>query len=220
MPVATLLLIAVTIVISLIGFSNPDLLRTYLLDVQAVLRHGEHARAVTSGFFHKDWQHLAFNMFSLFFFGGAVERVGGVPLLLAVYMSAIIGGSVLALFLHRKEEYFALGASGGVCGVIFAAIFFAPGMRILILPIPIPIPASVYAVIFIVGSAYAAKVKRDNVGHDAHLGGALVGLLAATLFNPAIVLSNPVLYGIVMVGGIAGVVYLARHSGSSDFGRW
>lgn len=216
----TLILIAMTVLISMSAFTNPGLLATYVLDVQAILRHREHARIVTSGFFHNDWQHLAFNMFSLFFFGAAVEAAAGVAVFLAIYLGAIVGGSVLAIFLHRREEYHAVGASGGVCGVIFAAIFYVPGTSVIIFPFPIPIPAAVYAVVFIAGSAYAAKMKRDNVGHDAHLGGALVGLLVATAFHPGIVMQNPLLYAGVMLLGIGGVIYLARQPTQGGPGHW
>ncbi|MFP4282327.1 MAG: rhomboid family intramembrane serine protease [Opitutales bacterium] len=203
----TYVLIAATVITSLMAFSNPAWLQEYVLDVQAV-RRGEHVRLLTSGFLHADGAHLAVNMFSLFFFGALLERVAGPAVLLAVYFGAIVGGGLLALVLHRKEDYRALGASGGVCGVIFAAIFFAPGTAVFIFPIPVPIPSWLYAILFVAYSVYGAKVQRDNVGHDAHLGGALVGLGIATLFAPAIALHNPLLYGAIVLGGIGAMVYL------------
>lgn len=210
--IVTIGIIAVTVLTSMGAFSNPLLFVANVLDVQAVLKRGEHLRIITSGFFHNDWQHLIFNMFSFYFFGSALELHGGIEVLIGVYFSAIVGGSFIALLIHRKEEYRAVGASGGVCGVIFATIFYVPGTSVIIFPVPMPIPAWLYAIVFIGGSVWAGKVRRDNVGHDAHLGGALVGLFVATLFNPAIALGNPLLYGVILIGGIAGVIYLTRTS--------
>lgn len=207
---ATLAVVLLTAVISVIGFSNPLLLRAYVLDTRAVLTGGEYARTITSGFFHTDWGHLIFNMISLYFFGGPLEQAGGTILFLAVYLGSILGGSLLALLMHSREPYLAVGASGGVCGAIFACIFFMPGISVYIFPLPLPIPGVVYAIAFVIFSVYSAKAKRDNIGHDAHLGGALVGLLIATAFEPRIALLSPLLYGAVLLGGIGGVVYLAR----------
>jgi membrane associated rhomboid family serine protease len=209
---ATLAIIILTVLTSMSGFSHPDVQRNYLLDAGAIRRDREWVRLITSGFLHADGFHLGFNMFSLFFFGPVVEQIGGLAVFFAVYLGAIVGGGLLALFLHRHEEYHALGASGGVCGIIFAAIFFEPGMTVLLF-YAIPMPAWLFAVLFIVGSAYGAKAQRDNIGHDAHLGGALVGLLIATAFYPVIVTVNPLLYAFILAGGIGGVIYLARTSG-------
>jgi membrane associated rhomboid family serine protease len=217
--IATLAVVIVTVLTSISAFNNPMLLMSYVLDVQSV-RRGEHIRLISSGFFHNDWQHLIFNMFSLYVFGVELERIGGTVVFLAIYFGAIVGGSILALFIHRKEEYRAVGASGGVCGVIFATIFFAPGMSIYLFPFPFATPAWLFAILFIGFSAYAGKQRRDNIGHDAHLGGALVGLAIGTTFYPAIIGANPLLYAAVMLGGIAGVIYLSRHQGPKGPGRW
>ena len=129
--------------------------------------------------------------------------------LLAVYLASIVGGSVLSLIIHRHDvEYRALGASGGVCGVIFASIFLLPGSSIGFLLFPIAIPAYLYAVIFLVTSFLAHRRRSDNIGHDAHLGGAIVGLLVATAMYPGMVLAEPWMFAIVLAlsGGILAVL--------------
>jgi len=161
---------------------------------------------VTSGFLHGDFMHLLFNMFSFYSFGNYLELYFGWHYIGLIYFSAILGGSVLSLFLQRDHEYRALGASGGVCGIIFAWIFLLPGGGVMIFPIPISIPSSVYAVVFILVSFFGMRRQADNIGHDAHIGGAIIGLLTATALEPGIVRESPVLYGMVM--GISGVLLL------------
>lgn len=218
----TLIIILATVLVSLGGFSNPSLTRAYLLDTQAILRGGEHVRLITSGFLHSDWNHLLFNMISFFFFAPNLEAIpgNGVALLLAVYMGSILGGNLLALLLHRSESYFALGASGGVCGVIFAAILLYPGISVFFFFIPIPIPGWLFALLYVGFTIYGAKVKRDNIGHDAHLGGALFGLVIAALFYPFAATSQPLLFGAILLGGIGGIIYLNKIQRSQTPGRW
>lgn len=222
LPLVTLSLIAATVLVSMAGFSNPSLVRAYLLDTQAILRNGEHARIVSSGFLHGDWNHLLFNMISFYFFAPSLEQIpgNGVALLLAVYMGSIIGGNLLALVLHRTESYFALGASGGVCGVIFASIILYPGMSVFLFLIPIPIPGWLFAVLYVGFTVYGAKAKRDNIGHDAHLGGALVGLVIAAIFYPAAMQTQPLLFGAIVVGGVGGIIYLNKIQKANMPGRW
>jgi membrane associated rhomboid family serine protease len=137
-------------------------------------------------------------MYSLYSFGAAVELFFGPGTFLAIYLASIVGGNLLALLLHRNEDYYALGASGGVCGVIFACIFLVPGSSVQLFFIPVNIPAYVYAVLFMLFSYYGIRAQRGNIGHDAHLGGAIIGLLTATALQPSIIRQNPVLYPVVM----------------------
>lgn len=207
----TIAIIVVTVLSSLIGFRNVGYLQRHLLDVQRVLQKREWPRLLTSGLLHADLSHLFFNMFSLWSFGGAVEACCGWGFLLAVYVAAVLGGSLLALALHRREQYRALGASGGVCGVIYAAIFLVPGTSVVVFPLPIPIPAWLFAILFVVISFAVMRTRIGNIGHDAHLGGALVGLLVATALRPSLVAENPLLFATVVVITVVllGVAYRA-----------
>ncbi len=212
MALLTLTIVAVTVYISWQGFKNPGIMERCVFSTERIFREKEYSRLLTSGFVHADWLHLFFNMFSLFVFGEAIEKSGGAGwfLLGVIYFSSILGGSLLALYLHRHYEYRALGASGGVCGVIFAAIFLHPGMSIYLFPLPIPIPASIYAILFIAGSFWAMRRQVGNIGHDSHLGGAIVGLAVTTLFHPGIIVASPGLYALIMGGSIAILIYLYK----------
>ena len=108
---------------------------------------------------------------------------------LLIYFGSIIGGSLLSLYVHRHHDYLAYGASGGVCGVIFAYILLFPGAGVR-LYLSVPIPGWLYAIGFMVVSFVAMKNARDNIGHDAHLGGAIIGLLIAAGLHPQAVSYN------------------------------
>jgi hypothetical protein len=151
----------------------------------------------TSGLIHADWPHFIFNAFSFFSFARIIELIYGWRVLLLIYCASILGGSALSLIIHRHHDYRALGASGGVCGVIFASIFLVPGASITIFPLPIGIPAIVYAALFMAGSYIAQRSQRDNIGHDAHIGGAIIGLLVATALYPSLIFAEPITFAIV-----------------------
>jgi membrane associated rhomboid family serine protease len=126
--------------------------------------------------------HLFFNMFTLFFFGRAIEAyftidgLGGNVSYLLLYFLGMIVASVPS-YVKNKDNYHyrALGASGAVSAMVFACIVFQPWGMIGIYGIPMPF--IVYAVLYIVYCVYMAKRSADNVNHDAHLWGSLFGLI-------------------------------------------
>ncbi len=208
LAITNIIIIAITGYFSYRGFVTPAFIRRYLFSTRAILDDKQYFRILSSGALHADWVHLLFNMFSLYSFGSAVELRFGPLTFLAIYLAGIIGGNILALVLHQKQEYLALGASGGVCGVIFACIFLLPGTSVMLFLIPFPIPAHIYAVLFMLVSFYGIRAQRGNIGHDAHLGGAIIGLITATVLHPSIVPQNPVLYPAVMLLSVLLLVFL------------
>ncbi len=195
---ATIVVLVITALTSLLAFQRPDLKERWVFDPHAILIHKQFDRVFTSGLIHADWMHFGFNAFSFYSFGGNIEMIYGARTLLLIYFSSILGGSLLSLFIHRHHDYRALGASGGVCGVIFASIFLLPGSSITMFPLPIGIPAYLYAVLFLVGSFIAHRRQSGNIGHDAHLGGAIIGLLAATALYPGLIFAAPWMFAAVL----------------------
>lgn len=208
----TLIIIVFTAYASIQGFRQPDIVEKYLFSTECIFLRKEYYRMFTSALVHGNWVHLLFNMFSFYSFGSAIEknREWGILSLAAIYLSSVLGGSVLSLYLHRHHDYRALGASGGVCGVIFACIFLFPGMGISFFLLPLAIPASVYAIIFLGVSFWGIRSQRARIGHDAHLGGAIIGLLVTTVLYPGIVTQDPILYLSVMGVSVALFIYLYK----------
>lgn len=200
---ATIIVLVVTAITSLYAFRRPDIKERWVLNPQAILADKQFDRMITSGLIHADWMHFGFNAFSFYSFGRNIEEVYGAWTLLLIYVSSILGGSLLSLIIHRNHDYRALGASGGVCGIIFASIFLLPGSSITMFPLPMGVPAWLYAVLFLVGSFVAHRKQSDNIGHDAHLGGAIVGLLASAAMYPGLIFAAPWMFAGVLCLSLA-----------------
>lgn len=188
----TLLIIIVNAIISIIGFSNSTFLYKYMFRVGDVIYRKEYIRILSSGFLHVDFMHLTFNMFTLYFFGSFLELKVGLPIYqyLLIYFVCLIGGNVLALLLNKnKSNYAAVGASGAVTGVLFATIAYQPNLMLGIFFI-IPMPAWIYGIAFILFSIYGINKKSGNIGHEAHLGGALMGTISMLIIYPNLLARN------------------------------
>ncbi len=180
-----LILIAANVLFSYRGFKKTSFFDAYKFEVDKILIGKEYQRLISSGFLHINWLHLIFNMFSLYVFSYATEAyLGGFKFAL-IYFTSLIGGGLLSLFVHRKHgDYSAVGASGAVCGVIFASLALFPGMSVGFFGLPLFIPGWLYGLLYILYSIYGIRSKKDNIGHEAHLGGALIGMLTALLLQP------------------------------------
>lgn len=196
-PITTVVLI-ITGAMTFVAFRRRDLCERWMFKPREILQGKQFDRMLTSGFIHGDWMHFAFNAYSFYSFGRNIEYMYGWPTLLLIHLVSIFGGSVLSLVLHRHHDYRALGASGGVCGVIFASIFLLPGGEIRHLFL-IPIPTYIYAIIFLLASYYGHRKGVGNVGHDAHLGGAIIGLLVAAAIYPQMITAAPGMFIVVLV---------------------
>jgi membrane associated rhomboid family serine protease len=181
---ATLALLAANILISMAGFNNPKLVDAMMMDVGRMRRNNEWYRAITSGFVHADGFHLLVNMYALFIFGPFLElTVGTAPFALLYALSLLSGSAWAYLENFRAKNYRALGASGAISGVTVAGAMFAPFTTILAFFV-IPMPLILFAFLYILYSAFASGRIQDGIGHAAHLGGALGGLVMVCLFWP------------------------------------
>lgn len=218
--VCTVAIIVVTSIYSWLGFRNPGFCEEHLFSVREILAGKQYPRLFTSALLHADWGHLVLNMLSLYLFGSHIEALVGVWKYLGIYWSAVLGGNLLSLWIHRQHEYRAYGASGGVCGIIFSYIFLAPGGGVVVFPLPISIPAWLYAILFFIGSVVAFKRQKDNIGHDAHLGGAIIGLWITAILEPQILEQQPKLF--VALSGLAVLffVYLVKNPLLLPLGHW
>lgn len=195
---ATTSILALTVLVTLAAFWKPKLRERLIFRPYDILHRKQIERMLTCGLIHADAGHFLLNAFSFYSFARDLELIYGAKALLLIYWSSILGGSLLSLIIHRREEYSALGASGGVCGVIFASIFLLPGGSISVYPVPVGIPAYAYAVGFLLLSFLGQRRRVGNIGHDAHLGGAIVGLLVAVAMYPRLVFAAPWMFAAVL----------------------
>ena len=196
----TYIVIGITTAASFYAFQNRVFLERSLFSVGEILHSGDYYRLLSSILIHSNMGHLLFNMFSFYAFAEGIEIVYGSRVTGLLYLFSGLGAGVLSLILHRNDNsYRALGASGAVCGVIFASIFLIPGGSIIVFPLPIPIPAWAYAILFVFGSIYAAKSNAGGVAHDAHLGGALCGIVITGIIDINALTANYLLLGAVVI---------------------
>jgi len=188
--IATIAIIAANILVSIRGFGNSAFFDRYKFNINAI-QAGQKDRMFTSGFLHVDISHLFFNMFTLYFFADVVISWFGPGKFLIIYLVSLMGGSLLALFFHKDEPYYsAVGASGAVTGILYAAILLNPDMQLGIMFIPIPLPAYVLGIAYLLYSIYGMKSRLGNIGHTAHFGGAVGGYATTLLFKPELFVTD------------------------------
>ena len=167
---------------------NPYQFEKYLFRVDDILIRNEYYRILTSGFLHVNWMHFGFNAFSLFVFGEVIEASLPIHSYLILYVGSLIGGNLLALFIHRQHgDYSAVGASGAISGVIFAFTFLYPDAELMLILIPIPINAVIFCFTYTLISMYGIQRQKSIIGHEAHLGGAVTGLCLAGILQPGLI---------------------------------
>lgn len=185
------IIIAANIIVSYKGFKNIDFFNRYSFEVEKLTLYKQYNRIITSGFLHVNWMHLIFNMLSLFLFSGSLAAILNPFSYLLVYFGSLICGNLFALLIHKKDgDYSSVGASGAVSGLIFAAIALSPGFSIGLLFIPIGIPAWIFGLAFVLYSIYGIRSRKTNVGHEAHLGAAITGMLIGILLDPSVLRNN------------------------------
>ncbi|MEN8797671.1 MAG: rhomboid family intramembrane serine protease [Flavobacteriaceae bacterium] len=190
MSLATIAIIAANILVSLRGFNQSAFFDRYKFSIAAI-RAGQRERMITSGFLHVDFSHLFLNMLTLYFFADVVIKWFGAPKFLIIYLISLAAGSLLALFFHRNEPYYsAVGASGAVTGILYAAILLQPNMKLFLMFIPIPIPAYILGIAYMLYSIYGMKNRVGNIGHTAHFGGAIGGYVITLLFKPELFITD------------------------------
>jgi membrane associated rhomboid family serine protease len=201
----SILLILITIATSWKGLKDRSFFDRYHFNIDKVLVFKEYYRILTSGFLHVSWIHLIFNMISLYAFSEALEFSIGPFLFLLIYFTSLVGGGLLSLFIHRNHgNYSAVGASGAVSGIIFAFIAIFPHSSIGFFLLP-SIPAWIYGLLYVLISIIGIRSRVDNIGHDAHLGGAVIGMITAVAIRPGVWEEN---YGTILVIAIPAMTFI------------
>lgn len=210
-PIATPVLLGLTACVTFQGFLRRDFAERLIFRPGPVLARREYHRLVTASFLHANWMHFAFNAITIWSFGANIEGRFGMLPMLEIYFAAVVGGGLLSLVLHHRDaSYAALGASGGACGLIFAVVALVPGSAVSLFFLPVGIPGWLYGLIFVVGSYLAFRGRVDNIGHDAHLGGALVGLGAAAMLFPQLAWDEPVHLAALVLPTVGAIYLLVR----------
>jgi len=187
----TIILIAITVAVSYAAFKSSKLMENLQFNASKIYHKKEYHRLITHAFVHANWEHLFVNMIVLFSFGQAIEmyfkyNFGNNHILyyFLLYFGGILTSNLYALVKHRNNYFYnAVGASGAVASILFAAIFFDPWNKIYFFGI-LPIPGIIFAALYLFYSYQMSVKQKDNVAHDAHFLGALFGFIFPILINP------------------------------------
>ena len=186
-PVASFIF-AITLVTSILTFSNEEWFGKMMFHPYSVHRNKKQYTLLTSGLIHHDWMHLAFNMISFYCFAFTLEATIGHWQFAVLYIASLIISDLPSLAKHKNDYwYHSLGASGAISAVVFGFIMYEPMAMMMIIPLPFQIPAILFGMLYLVYCTYASKHSQDAINHDAHLFGALSGLLITVIMYPSVV---------------------------------
>lgn len=181
-----MLIFWLTIALSAMGlWGSPKFIERSVFRPYWYLRRRQYETALTSGFVHADLGHLFFNMMTFYFFAFPLERYIGTVKFVALYFLGLLM-SDLGTYLKQRNnpDYATLGASGAISAVLFAFIVYFPTQKLFIFLLPIPIPAPLFAVGYLAYTYYSARHAQGYINHDAHMAGAVTGLVFVAFTDP------------------------------------
>ncbi len=186
MNIVLIIIILANVIASIKGFNDRSFFEKYKFQIGPINR-GEKIRLFSSAFLHVDYIHLLLNMYVLYIFAPLIINHLGEVKFVIIYVGSLFAGNFLSLKYHKDELYYsAVGASGAVAGIVYAAILLSPNMTLFMFPLPIPIPGYIFGIGYLLYSVYGMKKQLGNVGHAAHLGGAIGGYGLMLLVYPQI----------------------------------
>lgn len=190
-PVSYGLIGAFTLVF-IAGLNDVGITYRWMLSTYNIKHKREWYRLLSSGFVHNGWMHVLLNALGIYFFGTLVEYLAGSIMTLAIFLASVVGGGLFAWFIRRHDtDYQAVGASGGVMGLLMCAVMWFDGIQLSLFLIPVGIPGWIFVILFNIGSIVMSQTAdRGRISHEGHLGGALMGGLIGYFFTPQIYLSH------------------------------
>jgi membrane associated rhomboid family serine protease len=207
----SLVIILATIIISYQGLRDEPFFEKYLFEVDAILINKEYIRLLSSGFLHGSWWHLIFNMAALYSFSFGTGHMLGLKNFVILYFCSLLAGNILALYIHRNHgDYQAIGASGAVSGVIFSSIVLFPESEISLAFLPFHMKAWMFGIAYILIAIYGIKTQFGNIGHEAHLGGAIAGVVISIGMEPLILKMHPIIVAAVLLPFTAFMILLIK----------
>lgn len=198
--------------VSIKAFSDPGFLERFMFIPYLIKRDKQYYRIASHMLIHADWMHLLFNGLALYYLGDALLNtkagiyymtndrtdtfyldggliqyygalMGQVHFGLIFILGGLFAGIIPYLRNSDNSSYRSLGASGAVSAVIFAAIIWNPTMEIGFLFIPIGIPAYIFGPLYLLFEFFMDKRGNSGIAHDAHIGGAIFGVLYVLILN-------------------------------------
>lgn len=183
---ASYALIAAFVMVFFAGMNDTGITQKWMLSTYNIKHRKELFRLLSSGFIHGGWVHLLLNSLGIYYFGTLVESIAGTTLMLFIFLSSVLIGGIYAWFIRRRDaDYQAVGASGGVMGLLMCAVMWFDGIKLGLFLIPVAIPGWIFVIMFNLGSIAMTQTEdRNRISHEGHLGGALMGGIIGYVFSP------------------------------------
>ncbi len=212
LPLIGILIIGLNVAFTFIGFKNDAFFEQYRFHIASIKR-GQYYRLLSSGFLHVNTTHLLFNMFTFYFFVDIVVGIIGTTAFLALFSGSLLAGNFFGYYFHFKDDYYsAVGASGAVTGILFSALLLYPNIELMLFLIPIPIPGYLFGIGYLLYTLYGMKAQNDTIGHTAHFGGAVGGILITLVVMPEVVYSSVFMLSILSLAVVvAGILLYKQH---------
>lgn len=189
----TIMLVIIISLTSIMAFSNREVIRQFEFNAFKIYHKKQYHRLLSHVLVHANWEHLLVNMIVLWSFGGVVEHYyqmyfGGnsTYYYIGLFVGSAIFSSLWSLINQRNNVYYsAVGASGAVSAILFSAIFFNPWEPIYFFGV-LPMPGIIFGLLYLYYSFYMSRKKLDNIGHDAHFLGAIIGFCMPMIIRPSL----------------------------------
>lgn len=182
---AAITIFGITLLFSIAGLVNEQFLGECMLHPYSVSRGKRLYTLLTSGLVHANLGHLFFNMFTFYFFAFPLEKYFlGPKSFSLLYLAGLLLCDIPTIIKKRNNPgYYSLGASGAISAVLFCMIVYYPNLGIGIMFLPFHIPGYIFGFLYLIYSTYSAKQQSGNINHDAHIYGALTGVVMAFILN-------------------------------------
>ena len=189
------LILFTTVAISVMAFNNQKTMNKMMFIPYKVKHNSDYMRVFSHVLIHADYGHLLFNMISLYYLGnGLLNFHGGLVSEFGVFggqfhflMLYILGGLFATLIPYGRNQdnpnYRSLGASGAVSAVIFAAIIWHPSIKPNSCSFLLMLPAYIFGPLYLLYEFYQDKRGNTGIAHDAHIGGAVFGIVYVLIIN-------------------------------------
>jgi len=85
---------------------------------------------------------------------------------------------------------------------------------------PIHIPGWLYGLIYVLYTIYGVKSKRDNIGHEAYLGGLVIGVIIALIMSPSAMIYNTFTVLIILIPAIGFILFVVLRPQALLIDNW
>lgn len=206
-------LLALNLIVAVLTWRYPSLYEVLPLSM-AVFQRGDYWQFFTYMFVHAPFEgwfgfHLLMNMFVLWNFGPVVEGFLGAWRSVLLFICAGLAGAgafILEQIISAEwrgitwvdPDTLIVGASASLFGWLAFLAWVRPRLKVMIFPLPIPMGLAwlmVLVTLFTVAMLFMPG--KSEIGHAAHLGGAISGCIAGWIERRRLMARQQAVYSLI-----------------------